>query len=808
MPPLPDGKVYSATYSNVPVYEVNVNGNHVMRRRADDWINATHILKVADYDKPARTRILEREVQKGVHEKVQGGYGKYQGTWIPLDDGRVLAERNGVLDKMRAILDYIPGDRSPPPAPKHATAASNRMKPPRQSAAAGRAAKAQQQHNAYSLEAIQSFVGSQSQASEDPYDAPSQSQLQGHSHIFRDDTPDAETVVSESMLGDNDFADAAYSVESRKRKRGLDQMSLLDQQHQIWADQLLDYFMLLDHKDAYSWPEPPPSINLDRPIDEKGHAAMHWAAAMGDVGVVKELIHRGARIDCLSNNLETPLMRAVMFTNNFDKETMPSMVKIFQQTVHRTDWFGSTVFHHIAATTSSSNKYVCARWYLDCIINKLSETWIPDEVTRLLNAADQNGDTAIMIAARNGARKCVRSLLGRNVSVDVPNKKGETADDLIRDLNSRRRMHGRPRQASSSPFAPPPEHRLNGFNTLDGGPLLPIALPNPRAEDRTYRSQTASHLMTKVAPTLLEKCEELALAYEHELAEKDAESFDASRVVKRRQAELEALRKQVSELENHGLDLDDEGVDVAQESELKELVQEAESLLEVEQKAELRRLLSTIPSDPADQNSKAEDPKEKLRLSLLLYRAQLERRELVRAVVANLSVAGMSEKQAVYKQLIAKALGEKEEDVESMLPEILRELEEVKTQERAEGLEREGTPFSTNLIRQISPEQRKAVTSLHLELACDSASDDDQETDSRMAFPIDLLYEYVTAAPGTDYLKSTFPNLQNVTIDVGYFEADDEDYVTGWIAEVKEQHNDLSLDIKAGLQGWRDYWQD
>ncbi len=51
----------------------------VMRRRADDWINATHILKAAGFDKPARTRILEREVQKETHEKVQGGYGKYQG---------------------------------------------------------------------------------------------------------------------------------------------------------------------------------------------------------------------------------------------------------------------------------------------------------------------------------------------------------------------------------------------------------------------------------------------------------------------------------------------------------------------------------------------------------------------------------------------------------------------------------------------------------------------------------------------------------------------------------------------------------
>lgn len=52
----------------------------VMRRKADSWMNATQILKVAEFDKPQRTRILEREVQKGTHEKVQGGYGKYQGS--------------------------------------------------------------------------------------------------------------------------------------------------------------------------------------------------------------------------------------------------------------------------------------------------------------------------------------------------------------------------------------------------------------------------------------------------------------------------------------------------------------------------------------------------------------------------------------------------------------------------------------------------------------------------------------------------------------------------------------------------------
>src|SRR5271156_1755583 len=54
-------------------------GVAVMRRRSDSWLNATQILKVAGFDKPQRTRVLEREVQKGLHEKVQGGYGKYQG---------------------------------------------------------------------------------------------------------------------------------------------------------------------------------------------------------------------------------------------------------------------------------------------------------------------------------------------------------------------------------------------------------------------------------------------------------------------------------------------------------------------------------------------------------------------------------------------------------------------------------------------------------------------------------------------------------------------------------------------------------
>jgi hypothetical protein len=74
-------RIYSAVYSGVPVFEMVVNSIAVMRRRTDSYMNATQILKVANIDKGKRTKILEKEVLIGEHEKVQGGYGKYQGTW-------------------------------------------------------------------------------------------------------------------------------------------------------------------------------------------------------------------------------------------------------------------------------------------------------------------------------------------------------------------------------------------------------------------------------------------------------------------------------------------------------------------------------------------------------------------------------------------------------------------------------------------------------------------------------------------------------------------------------------------------------
>ncbi|KER00696.1 hypothetical protein AUEXF2481DRAFT_695809 [Aureobasidium subglaciale EXF-2481] len=608
-----DNRIYSATYSNVPVYEFNIEGNHVMRRRSDNWINATHILKVADFDKPTRTRILEREVQKGTHEKVQGGYGKYQGTWIPLPEGRNLAERNRVLDKLRPIFDYVPGDRSPPPAPKHTTAASK----PR--------ANRKPVNRAPVLSHISEDV-----------------EMYHHS-----ETPDNVTVASESYMDDYN-----YPPGSRKRKHPEDDVSLADQQHQLWAEELLDYFMLLEQpNDPFQRPPVPPNdIDLDRPIDEKGHTAMHWAAAMGDLAVVKDLIGRGANINASSNNGETPLMRAVIFTNNYDKSTMDRLAGWLVNTVPMVEWFGSTVFHHIAGTTSSKSKYACARYYLDCILSKMAETYTPGDIEHVLNIKDRNGDTAIHIAARNGARKCVRSLIGRHASVTIPNDLGETADDLIIQLN-RRRRDGRHRAMSSSPNA---------------------ALPTKPH----HTSEAASALTTQIFPLLQSKADKLAAAFDAEINERETDVAEAERVVQVRTAEIEALKKQSMSLAMS--DQEDEFDSRLQRS-LNNLILQCESLIEDEQAAELQHLfrqISQTQHGDMEMNEYNDEGMEKLNLLLSIKRLKEQRCGLVRDVVASQAEAGLGDRQKEYRRLIVGALGVRDEDVDGMLPDIVGELEE------------------------------------------------------------------------------------------------------------------------------------
>ncbi|KAL1408458.1 transcriptional regulator swi6 [Vanrija albida] len=130
-------KVYASAYSQIPVFEAMIRNISVMRRMSDSWVNATQILKVAGISKSVRTKILEKQVQTQMHEKVQGGYGKYQGTWIPLERGRILAEQYGVLQYVAPIFDFVPPPTGPPALPMRGGSSTPTAKTPGAGGGAG-----------------------------------------------------------------------------------------------------------------------------------------------------------------------------------------------------------------------------------------------------------------------------------------------------------------------------------------------------------------------------------------------------------------------------------------------------------------------------------------------------------------------------------------------------------------------------------------------------------------------------------------------------------------------------------------------
>ena len=251
--------------------------------------------------------------------------------------------------------------------------------------------------------------------------------------------------ISTQLNGDDSVAgDMALSLASNishrsssAMKEAKEQMkSKTEQDHEVYSDELLDYFMLPYNYAQVRKPKPPLNYQPNWIIDSEGHTAIHWASAIGDIEVVKELRNSGADLAAQNYQGETPLMRCVLFTNCLDRQAMPAMVKELFDTIDCVDLCQSTVVHHAAAATINRQKHHSARYYLDVILNKMQEVLDSDHTQRILDAQDVNGNTAIHIAAKNQARKCVRALLGRGASTDIPNADKITAEELILEMNN------------------------------------------------------------------------------------------------------------------------------------------------------------------------------------------------------------------------------------------------------------------------------------------------------------------------------------------------------------------------------------
>ncbi|KAF9433873.1 hypothetical protein BGZ76_008874, partial [Entomortierella beljakovae] len=571
-------QIFKATYSGVPVFEMICRGVAVMRRRSDSYLNATQILKVAEFDKPQRTRILEREVQKGEHEKVQGGYGKYQGTWVPYERGVQLCMEYNVLQVLRPLLEYqFSKVNSPPLAPKHVTAASLKPRKPKEPRATGslRGRKKKKEVDQPQISGAQiSTLGvprvpgvtangpahtygdvdgdvSTSEMDDDETHSRAGSEasmdetmsiLSGHS---RTPSPIGSRLdLSSSEISDNETFSSSRrrqrssekSPRSRKKQHrpgdelfigyhGKSSSSYQQQQgshsprvpHDIemraretppspslrqtsprrrrgpgeprntgsWQDEhsstratasasnqgryaetLLEYFV----SDSTTLPSilthPPSDLDFDLIIDEEGHTPLHWAVAMARTKIVKLLVQHGADIYRVNNQGQTALMRSVLFTNNFDMKTFPSLLEILQKTIFTIDKHDQTVFHHVAATAGTRGKVHASRYYMECLLEKLAQH--PQELASIINVQDVVGDTALIIATRIGNKKVVRLLLEAGADSKIRNKSGRNADEYIQDAENQ--SSGPSSSALSSSLHPVQQHISLLPNTVSRAP--------------------------------------------------------------------------------------------------------------------------------------------------------------------------------------------------------------------------------------------------------------------------------------------------------------------------------------------------
>ncbi|KAG1049565.1 hypothetical protein G6F43_008114 [Rhizopus delemar] len=368
-----------------------------MKRKSDSYLNATQILKVAEFDKPQRTRILEREVQTGLHEKVQGGYGKYQGTWVPFERGVALAKQYQVDILLRPIFDYVQGDISPPLAPKHFNSFASRLKK------------------------IKTTEPKKKKATK---------------KIKLDQDYASITSLEGEQINELNLTDSEVKNQTNKRKRPVffdfqeEQRLIFNEDRPTYAQRLLQYFVSDESGIPAILLNPPADLNVNVIIDDEGHTSLHWAAAMGRLKLVKVLIDLGADIYRVNYKGQTALMRSVLFTNNFDSKSFVLLINLLKKTIFNIDKKDQTVFHHVASTASWKGKVHASRYYMECLIETLGQNNI-SELISILNVQDIYGDTALNIAARIGNKKLVRLLIEAGASAEIANEEGMTAQDYL-----------------------------------------------------------------------------------------------------------------------------------------------------------------------------------------------------------------------------------------------------------------------------------------------------------------------------------------------------------------------------------------
>ncbi|WPG98012.1 Hypothetical protein R9X50_00079600 [Acrodontium crateriforme] len=529
-------QIYTAVYSGVSVYEMEVHNVACMRRRSDGWLNATQILKVAGVDKGKRTKVLEKEILTGEHEKVQGGYGKYQGTWISYRRGREFCRQYGVEELLRPLLEYdvaadgSGGQGQETPTKEQAMAANRKRfyntgvdsrQNGGQATNGGTFFQNISPTTSVALAAMNKvgrlnspaprLSSMRHQSQQDPFQQSQQSMLSNGSFALdgsygnqangepprkrmRPDnhenmapptlpldvsmqsvTPTEpnesfmyeDTTIHEPVIGNNDSI-AKPPLPTPTTDEQHDKLNLI-----------LDLFAEPGRVD-YGTHQALTQLSgedLNMPLDASANNALHWAATLAKVPLLKLLIEKGANIWRGNAAGQSPLISAVLVNNCWEHSSFPELLEHLGPLIEVRDLQGRTILHHIAVSSGIKGRAPSSKYYLEALLEflvrigtqpnsnfagdsaasiaaaavanmQLSNGEILSQdvlggsqgskgavnlvrfISHIVNARDKAGNTALNLVARIGNRSIIQQLLEIHADPTLPNYKGVSAKDF------------------------------------------------------------------------------------------------------------------------------------------------------------------------------------------------------------------------------------------------------------------------------------------------------------------------------------------------------------------------------------------
>ena len=524
---------------------MEINTIACMRRRSDGWLNATQILKVAGIDKGKRTKVLEKEILPGEHEKVQGGYGKYQGTWISYKRGREFCRQYGVEDVLRPLLDYdVSADGSggqgqqDTPTKEQAMAANRKryyttsMEQPRSSggpitngtffqnispttsvalAAMNKAARLNSpaprpgsvrrpsHQDGFPGGSQQSMVSEGSFNADVKYDSGYSTQPNGEPprKRMRPDSQDemgppglpmdasmrsaTPTEPNESFMYDGAMSQEFTNGNGEPIAHApLPNPTTEDQEQKM--NLVLDLFAEAGRTDYTHHPALTQlsGEDLNLPLDASANNALHWAATLAKVPLLKLLIKKGANIYRGNAAGQSPLISAVLVNNCWEHSCFPELLELLGPLLEVRDIQGRTILHHIAVSSGIKGRAPSSKYYLEALLEFLvrigthpggassgsgaaaaaavanmqahrmngdvssqeSASAAPAVqsskgavslvrfLANIVNARDKAGNTALNLVARIGNQSIIRQLIEIHADPSMPNYKGVSAKDF------------------------------------------------------------------------------------------------------------------------------------------------------------------------------------------------------------------------------------------------------------------------------------------------------------------------------------------------------------------------------------------